>query len=154
VAHDDIDVLLTRLEDTPSRITAAVAGRTAAQLAAVPTDEEWSPLAVLAHMHASDDIMSPRIVAMLVREEPHLPAFDERRWCEVMRYAETDFHELVAGLRAKRADLLRALSRIKPRDWHRKGQHETRGQITVIDTIRLLAEHDAEHLIQLETLLT
>jgi len=151
--NDDVDVLLARLEDTPGRIAAAVEGRTAAQLAERMAAEEWSPLAVLAHIRSSDDFVAARLIMMLVREDPQMPAFDERRWCDVMAYADADFHELLTGFAFKRAELMRALRRLGPRDWQRVGHHESRGQTTMLDTLRLLVDHEAEHCLQMETLL-
>lgn len=151
--NDEIDALLDRLADTPGRIAITVAGRDAAQLAERMAAEEWSPLAVLAHMRAADDILAPRLVAMLVREEPALPAFDERRLGEVMGYEVADFHELLTGFAFKRAELVRALRRVELRDWRRTGMHESRGQITLLETLRHLVEHEAEHCLQIETLL-
>src|SRR4051794_32406866 len=52
VAIDGISVLLSRLEETPGRVAAAVAGRSATQLAQRMAAEEWSVLSVLAHMRA------------------------------------------------------------------------------------------------------
>ena len=153
VANDGIDVLLERLADTPGRIAATVAGRDATQLAERMTAEEWSSLAVLVHMRASDEILAPRLIAMLVREEPPLPTFDERRWGDVMGYADADFHELLTGFAFKRAELVRALRRLERRAWQRTGLHESRGQITMLETLRHPVEHEAEHCLQLETLL-
>jgi hypothetical protein len=148
-----IDDLVERLAATPGRIAAASVGRSPEHLAATPADEEWSARAVLAHLRASDDILSPRLVAMLVREGPALPAFDERRWGEVMGYDDADFQELLAAFTFRRAELVRVLRRLTPRDWQRAGVHEARGQITLVDTLRHLVEHEAEHCLQLEALL-
>jgi hypothetical protein len=159
VPNDEIAGLLAALADTPERIRAAAAGRTEAQLTALPSvgspdhEASWSALAVLAHIRASDDILAPRLVAMLVRAEPPLPAFDERRWSEVMGYADTEFHQLLAAFTVRRAELLNALRRLPPRDWQRAGQHEARGRVTLLETARHLADHEAEHCLQLESLL-
>jgi hypothetical protein len=153
VASIGIGDLVERLAATPGRIAAATAGFSPEQLAALPSDCEWSALAVLAHIRASDDILSPRLVAMLAREEPALPAFDERRWGEVMGYADADFQELLATFTFRRVELVRALRLLTPRDWQRVGTHESRGQITMLETLRHLVEHEAEHCHQIETIL-
>ncbi|MCC7367725.1 MAG: DinB family protein [Chloroflexi bacterium] len=153
MAHDEIDGLLARLADAPARIAAAVAGRTEAELTAPPDGDDWSALGVLAHIRASDDILSTRLIAMVVREEPSLSAFDERRWGAVMAYEDADFATLLAAYTGRRAEVVRALRRLTPRDWRRVGIHETRGLITLLDTLRHLVEHEAEHCLQLETLL-
>jgi uncharacterized damage-inducible protein DinB len=145
-----VDDLVERLAATPGRIAAAAAGRSPEELGAPPADGEWSAVAILAHLRASDDILSPRLIAMLVREEPALPAFDERRWEEVMGYAESDFHELLATFTFRRAELVRVLRRLTPADWQRTGLHEARGRITLQETLRHLVEHEVEHCLQLE----
>jgi hypothetical protein len=145
--------LVERLAVTPGRIAIAAAGYSPEQLAAIPSDGEWSALAVLAHVRASDDILAPRLVAMLAREEPALPAFDERRWGEVMGYADADFQELLATFTFRRVELVRALRRLSSHDWHRVGVHESRGQITIVETLRHLVEHESEHCHQIETIL-
>jgi hypothetical protein len=152
---DDIGIgdLVERLAATPGWIAAVATGRSPEDLAATPSEDEWSAVAVLAHLRASDDILSPRLTAMLVREDPSLPAFDDRRWGEVMGYADADFQELLAALTFRRAELVRVLRRLAPGDWQRAGHHEAHGRITLLDTLRHLVEHEAEHCRQLEMLL-
>ena len=152
MAGNGIDDLVERLAATPGRVAAATAGRNPEELSASPDDGEWSGVAVLAHLRASDDILSPRLVAMLVREEPTLPAFDDRRWAEVMGYAEADFQELLAAFTFRRAELVKVLRALSPSDWERAGVHEAHGRITLRQTLRHLVEHEAEHCVQLEAL--
>ena len=147
-----VDDLVERLAATPGRIAAAAAGRSPEELSAAPADGEWSAVAILAHLRASDDILAPRLVAMLVREEPALPAFDDRRWEEVMGYAASDFQELLATFTFRRVELVRVLRQLAPADWQRTGLHEARGRITLQETLRHIAEHEAEHCLQLEAL--
>lgn len=162
--HDEIEDLLTRLEETPARLWAAVAGCSQDELAARPAssgpggagvDDEasWSALDVLAHLRASDDILAPRLIAMVVREEPLLPAFDERRWSAIMGYAAADAERLLTAYAAKRAELVGMLRRLAPSDWRRAATHEARGRITLLETARHLADHEAEHCLQLESAL-
>jgi hypothetical protein len=110
-------------------------------------------VAVLAHLRASDDILSPRLVAMLVRDEPALPAFDDRRWGEVMGYANADFQALLAAYTFRRAELVSVLRRVAHDDWRRAGLHEDRGRITLLDTVRHIVAHEEEHCLQLEAVL-
>jgi len=151
--RNDIEGLLDRLAATPGRLAAAASGLTPEQLTTSPESDEWSALAVLAHMRAYDDILAPRLIMMLARNEPALPAVDERRWGEIMGYERSDFQELLAGFTFRRADLVRALRRLGPSDWNRTGQHEARGTITLTDTLRNLVGHEDEHCLQIETLL-
>ena len=144
--------LVERLAGAPGRIAAATAGLTPEQLSTPPADGEWSALGVLAHIRACDDILSPRLVMMLVRDEPAMPVFDDRRWEQVMGYADSDFAELLAAYTFRRAELVRALRRLGPADLQRTGQLETRGSIVLANVLRMIMEHEDEHCLQIETL--
>jgi uncharacterized damage-inducible protein DinB len=151
---DGAEELVERLAAIPGRIAAAAAGRSPEELSAAPEAGAWSAVDVMAHLRASDEILAPRLVAMVVREEPPLPAFDDRRWGEVMGYAESDFQELLATFTFRRAELIRLLRRLTPADWQRAGVHEARGRITLLETLRHLTDHEVEHCVQLEALFT
>jgi uncharacterized damage-inducible protein DinB len=151
--HTEIESLVERLAAAPGRIAAAAAGLSPEQLSTPPADGEWSARAVLAHIRACDDILSPRLIAMVVRDEPTMPLFDDRRWEEVMGYADADFQELLAAYTFRRAELVRALRRVSPADWQRTGQLEARGQAGMQDVLRMIVRHEDEHCLQIETAL-
>ena len=144
--------LIERLWEVPSRIAAAFGGRSTAQLATAPAAGEWSAAEILAHLRASDDILAYRAYMILVRDNPPLPAFDERRWAEVAAYDEVDFATSLAAFTLRRAELVAALRRARVDDWRRTGAHETRGTITLLDVARGVVEHEEEHCAQLEAM--
>jgi hypothetical protein len=144
-------LLLTRLAAIPERIAQAVAGWTAAELAQHSADG-WSAAQLLAHLRASDAILSHRVYALLVRDGSPLPAFDERRWAEVAGYGGIEFSESLRRYALRRSELIAALERISPEDWQRTGMHEELGPISLTDVIRKLVDHDEEHCAQLEAL--
>lgn len=144
--------MIQRLAAIPDRIRHAVAGWSDERLRTVPAEGEWPAPAVLAHVRASDDIQAPRLLMILVRDNPPLPAFDERRWAEVAGYADLDFAASLAVFALRRAELVAALRRAAPDDWRRSGTHELRGAVTLLDVARGLVEHEEEHCAQLEAL--
>jgi hypothetical protein len=142
--------LLDRLATIPARIARAVAGRSEAELQAQPAGDEWSAAAIFAHLRASDDILTPRLYAILVRDNPPLPAYDDRRWAEVAGYAQADFQTSLSLFTLRRAELVAMLRRIAPADWQRAGHHETHGPISILQIVTHLVEHEEEHCTQLE----
>lgn len=115
-----------------------------------PRDGGWSAVATLAHLRASDDILTPRLMQIAVRDEPFLASLDERRWQEVAGYAELPAQQLVDGFRARREELLFALGRLPLSSWQRTGTHEDRGRVTLLELAQGLAEHELEHVEQIE----
>jgi hypothetical protein len=143
---------IDRIAAVPARMGRAVRGRTDAELRTPAGPEAWTANEILAHVRASDDIMSYRFYAMLARDNPPLPAFDDREWAAVAGYAALDFHEALAGFAVRRAELVRLLRRVPPEGWQRPGTHEVAGAITPASVLAALADHEEEHCAQLETL--
>jgi len=144
--------LLPRLSANPLRIAQAVAGRSEVQLQTAPAGGGWSAADVLAHIRASDDILAYRAYAILARENPPLPSYDDRRWAEVAGYRLLQFHESLHAFSLRRAELVLMLRRASPVDWQRMGVHEVSGPLALFDIIRTLIEHEEEHCAQLEAI--
>ena len=143
--------LLNKLAGIPARISTAVAGWSDAALHQAPQGQ-WSAADILAHIRASDDIVAQRIYMILARDNPPLPAFDERRWAEVAGYREADFRASLAVYAARRAEVVNMLQRAGSAGWARTGVHETRGALSITDIVSALVEHEEEHCAQLEAL--
>src|SRR5579871_1602054 len=146
------DDLLARLAANPGRVASAVTGWSEEQLNAPSADGGWSVAQIFAHMRAADDIWTPRIFMVLVRDQPLLAGFDERRWEEVAGYAQVDFQLSLQTFTLRRAELVSALRRATPQDWQRMGTHEARGQLSLREVVIGLLEHEEEHCAQLEAL--
>jgi hypothetical protein len=144
--------LIARLAATPARISQAISGMTEAQLRAPAADSEWSAAEVLAHLRASDDILSSRAFMILARDNPPLPSFDERRWAAVAGYVQADVQASLEAFRLRRAELAAMLRRATAGDWERTGVHEEHGPMTLLDVIQRVVEHEEEHCEQLAVL--
>jgi uncharacterized damage-inducible protein DinB len=146
------DDLLTRLAGNPGRVASAVAGWSEERVRSSSVDGGWSAAQIFAHMRAADDIWTPRIFMVLVRDQPLLAGYDERRWEEIAGYAQADFQLSLRAFSLRRAELVRALRRAPPEDWLRTGTHETRGPLSLREVVSGLLEHEEEHCAQLEAL--
>jgi hypothetical protein len=116
-------------------------------------ENEWSVHDVLDHLRASYDIISYRMYAVLVRDNPPLPAFDERQWALVARYARLPFHQSLETFSRIREELLMMLRSLAVDDWQRIGQHAVHGTMTLFDMFKNMVEHEKEHCQQIEMLL-
>jgi hypothetical protein len=143
--------VIERLRDVPARIAKAFGKRPASQLSAAPAKGEWSPAEILAHLRASDDILAYRAYMILIRDNPPLPAFDERRWAEVSGYAHMDALDSLQTYSRRREELVTMLDGLEPEAWERTGQREQRGAVTLLGVLTTLLDHEEEHCAQLET---
>jgi DinB superfamily len=151
-SSNQVDDLLNRLADVPRRIGNAVAGLSDTAKYVPPSNDEWSAAQILAHLRASDDILAHRLYAILARDNPALPAYDERRWAEIARYPQADFELSLKIFTLRRGELVRMLSQIALEDWGRLGNHEVQGAISLLQAATALLEHEEAHCVQLEAL--
>jgi hypothetical protein len=149
-SKDDVEQVLARLEAAPARF-ASILGRLE-DADAITTSEpgEWSPLEVLAHVRAANDIIEPRIFYTLVGDRPPLAGYDDAVWRQVARYTTFPITDTLETMRLRRKGLLHALRGIAPEDWDRVGNHEVRGPMTVLELAQQVADHEDEHIAQIE----
>lgn len=145
--------VIARLAAIPGRIAQLTAGWSDQELRAAPGDEAWSAGQIFAHLRSADDILAYRAYAILVRDDtPLLPIFDEHRWADVAGYVEMDFGLSLRTFAARREELVYMLRRVAPADWERKAVREQLGQITLLEGMILLIEHEEEHCLEIETI--
>ena len=145
--------LIRRLEDAVTALNRIPSGQLTADAAASQPGDAWSPLDILVHLRASDDILIPRVYQVLVRDNPPLPAFDERRWAEIAGYADAPADAHFARLVIRWYELIQLLRGLPDDAWHRTGDHETNGPITLEQIVNHLVGHAEEHIAQLDGLL-
>src|SRR5215813_12284535 len=144
--------LIARVLRGPGRVSHIFSMLTDKQLGAPLAPGEWSPAEVLAHLRAADDIQAMRAYMILTREEPPLPAFDERVWSEVAGYLTLHPRASLDLYFRRRIELAHMLRGVAPADFERAGTHETLGRLTLQALLENLASHEEEHVAQLEAM--
>lgn len=115
-----------------------------------PKRGEWSMVEVLAHLADAEVAFAFRLRTMIAERKPLLVVWDQEAWADGLRYNRRDPRGLLAAFRALRDSnlaILRALPR--PR-WRLAGRHPEYGTIRVDQLVAHYAEHDLNHLRQLE----
>jgi hypothetical protein len=141
------------LEDTPRRLSEMARGRTDQALAIPPGPKAWSPVEILAHLRACSDLWTHSIYAMLAERSPALALLDERRWARTARYADAGFRRSLMAFTLERESLSVVLAGLGENDWGRDGTIGGRRH-TVFSQCRRMALHEAEHLGQIEKLIS
>ncbi len=144
--------LIVRVLHGPGQVSRIFSVLTDERLRAPLAPGEWSPAEVLAHLRAADDIQSIRAYMILARDEPPLPAFDERIWAEVAGYLTLHPRASLDLYFRRRVELAHMLRGVAPADFDRAGIHETLGQITLQAVLENLTGHEEEHVAQLEAM--
>ena len=145
ISNTSIEAMIDRLATIPILIAQTTDLSSETDVHTPPAQGEWTIAEVFAHLRASDDILMPRVYAILVRDQPQLTAYNERYWAEVAGYAQADFHPSLMLFTLRRAELIDVLRQLTPDDWQRIGIHEERGPMTLLEMVKGWVEHEEEH---------
>jgi uncharacterized damage-inducible protein DinB len=136
---------------TPNRVGESARGLSPDQLARRPKEREWSMGEILNHLLVGErDVIFPRLQRMLLEEAPTFPSSASSRTGFAATPTLREFSEDLGALREVRSRTVAFLKSLGERDWLRIGTTPTRGTLTIEAYARYLAEHDLEHLAQLE----
>jgi len=139
-----------RLDSTLTRLQELLHSLRPDQLSAKPSDEAWSAEQLFEHVRASEAIVAPRIVQLLVHG-PGLswPSFDERRWAMIAGRAQLPLDDRLALFELRRRELVALLRDLTAEEWSRRGDHPQLGRLSVADLCEGMAGHEEEHCRQL-----
>jgi hypothetical protein len=145
---------LALLAAAPARLAALLADVPQPLCARRPAPGKWSIQEVVAHLADDELVGAYRIRLILADPGTEIQAFDQDRWAETGRYAETDPTRSLALFRVLREVNLALWHRLSPAEWGRTGVHAERGVESIRDIATYYAGHDLNHFAQIEAILT
>jgi len=143
----------------------AVIGRTPRVLAALldgvpdhvllaPNEEGWSLKDIVAHLHDAESIaFTERITRLLEEDRPFIRSIDPPARLVAGGYGSRALSELLEDLRRLRAEYVAWLGSLSSAQLERAGDHDTVGEIRVVDIAHQWAAHDLAHLRQIGRML-
>jgi hypothetical protein len=124
----------------PDRLAAAA--RLAADRPVPPG--EWSAADVVRHLIAVEvEVWHGRLDQLAAEDDPRWPWTEPDRWLD---RPEATLDELLAVHAARRAETVARLDGLDDGGWRRTGTHATYGELDVLAMLRILLDHDEEHL--------
>ena len=138
--------LLARLETQLEGLDLILARATPASLDARPRSGEWSARENLAHLGRHHAVFLDRLRRLLTEDRPALGRYraeDDREWAG-WEALPTD--EILARLRALRAELVALVRSLSPAESARTGLHPTFGEMDVAGWLGFFLLHEAHHL--------
>ena len=113
-----------------------------------PQDDEWSLVEIAGHLRDNEQLALEQMNLMASDEDPALPARDVDALPLEVDYRSADVSEFLRSFAGLRRQTQRLLWSLAPEDWERCGRHPYRGEVTIAQIARELAEHDLGHLWQ------
>jgi hypothetical protein len=139
------DLLVQRLDSTPDRLLRLCADLSPEDAIERPQAGEWSVAEAVRHLVEGDrDTFLPRLRRMLVEDRP---VFESRERTSSDR---SDLQTLLGQFESTRREGVGILRELDPESWTRQGVSPTRGPLTVEAYALAMADHDDEHLAQID----
>lgn len=141
---------LVQLAATHAQVSALVAGLTPEQLRFRPEENEWSGKEIVAHLRDAADIWGGRLFRTIEEDAPFLPGFDEAALARVRSYYYEHYGMALDAFTFYHERTLTLLRSLDAAGWQRAAQHEELGRITLEDMVARMADHERDHLGQLQ----
>ena len=144
--------LLEALHSTPGRVGELARDLTPSQLARSPAAGQWSMGQILDHLLRGErDLILPRLRRMRTEDAPAFASSIVDRSGFAAEPRAGDFAVSLTAFRDVRQATLTFLRELTDSEWQRLGSTPTRGTLSIESYARYLAQHDREHLAQMET---
>lgn len=114
-----------------------------------PAEDEWSLIEIAAHLRDAEELVLQQLSAAI--EEPHkpLPAWDIDVLPAERDYRAADIGRILSEFRGLRRETTALLWGLPGSRWQATALHPYRGEVSVQQIARELAQHDLEHLWQI-----
>ena len=137
---------LNDIEQTPTRLRAALRGLSDQQLDTPYRDGGWTPRQ-LAH-HIADSHMNSyiRFKLALTEDEPTIKPYAEDRWAQLADTQTTPLEVSLTLLDSLHVRWVRLLHSLKPDDWKRTFRHPEMGLVSLEKNLALYSWHGRHHI--------
>jgi uncharacterized damage-inducible protein DinB len=144
--------LISRIEETPARLRAAVGGLTDEQLDTPYREGGWTVRQVVHHVPESHLNSYVRFKLALTEDEPTIKPYFEDRWAELDDARTAPIALSLDLLEAVHGRWVWFLRSLKTKDFERAFQHPDLGKVTLDKNVALYAWHGRHHVAHITSL--
>lgn len=141
--------LLERFRRGGELVAMATTGAAGPELDFVPAPGKWTIRQILCHLADSEIVGADRLRRVIAEENPTLVSFDQDAWARNLDYGKRKLSQAVETFRRIRTENFELIKDLPEPAWERAGTHSERGRITLLDLLRIYAEHAENHVVQL-----
>jgi hypothetical protein len=138
------DQLVEQYRNGYQIIMAALKDITDEEMDAREAPGEWSPRQVIHHLADSEMTSAIRLRRLIAAERPHIQAYDQERFAEVLFY-DRPIEASLDAFKAARSTTSEILDRMSEEQWLREGTHSEDGTYSVLGWLELYADHAPTH---------
>lgn len=145
----EIADLLERFRRGGELVAMATTGAAGPELDFVPAPGKWTIRQIVCHLADSELVGADRLRRVIAENNPTLVSFDQDAWASNLDYGKRKLSQAVETFRRIRTENFELIKDLPAAAWERAGTHSERGRITLLDLLRIYAEHAENHVVQL-----
>lgn len=145
----EIADLLERFRRGAELLAVATTGAAGPELDFRP-DDKWSVRQIVCHLADAEAVGVMRFRQLVAEDNPAMAAWDQEAWSSRLDYGKRKISqalEIFRVLRSANYDLLKDQPEAA---FERAGVHAERGRLTLLEMLRLYAEHVEKHVRQIQ----
>jgi hypothetical protein len=143
--------LLERFRRGAELLAFAMTGAAGPELDFKPAPGKWSVRQILCHLADSELVGAMRLRQVIAEDNPVLPAYNEKAWAEKLDYTRRKPSHVIESFRRTRGENYELLKDLPLETFSRGGVHSERGPMTLLDLLRVYAEHAENHIMQIRS---
>ena len=141
--------LLERFRRGAELVAVSTTGAAGSMLDYRPGENQWGVRTIVCHLADTELVLAMRIRQIIAEDNPLLPAIDQDLWAGRLDYSKRKLSQALDTFRRARAENYELLKDLPEETFARTGQHTKRGPITLMDLLRIFAEHPEKHVRQI-----
>ena len=141
--------LLERFRRGPELLAVATTGAAGSELDFKP-EGKWSVRQIVCHLADSEAVGTMRYRQLAAEEHPVMPGWDQDAWAARLDYEKRKISQALELFRVLRSANYELMKDLSPEIYARTGTHTTRGELSLLQLLRMDAEHVENHVRQLQ----
>ena len=141
--------LLERFRRGAELVAVATTGAAGPMLDFRPAEGKWGVRTIVCHLADTETVLAMRLRQVIAEDNPIIPAIDQDAWADRLDYNRRKLSPALETFRRTRAENYELLKDLPEEAYARTGQHTKRGVITLLDLLRIFAEHAEKHVQQI-----
>ena len=141
---------LERFRRGAELVAVATTGAAGSMLDYHPGEGKWGVRTIVCHLADTELVLAMRLRQIIAEDSPILPAIDQNLWADRLDYSKRKLSGALDTFRRARAENYELLKDLPEETFARVGRHSERGVITLMDLLKIFAEHAEKHVRQIQ----
>jgi hypothetical protein len=142
--------LLERFRRGPELLAVATTGAAGSELDFKPGEGKWSVRQIACHLADSEAVACARFRQLLAEQNPTFLKYDQNAWAAGLDYERRKISQALEMFRMLRSGNYDLLKDQPAEAFERSGTHSERGRVTLLEILRIMAEHAEKHVKQIQ----